>query len=507
MFSKELDRYLSIRDVGLSGHKVVVVGDLMLDRYLWGSVRRISPEVPVPVVRLVRQTEMAGGAGNVVRNLAGLGLGVTVGGCIGDDVEGDHLLKRSTWWGLTPLRWSALPTGRRSPSRGSWASTSRCSGSTWRAWMCSPRRPTKAFSRRSRGRSSCAASAVVLSDYDKGVLSPQVCRMIIDAARRHGIPVLVDPKGRDFTKYRGATTITPNRAELSGACGLPGDDLEGLSWAGRELMEQLGLDFLTLTLGDQGIRLIDAGGVHQIPTMAKEVFDVSGAGDTVIATLAAGLVAGLRVLDAVVLANLAAGIVVGKLGTATIDREELARELRARELCGGAGGSKFFRREEQHRYVEDWRKQGSRIVFTNGCFDILHSGHVTYLEAARSLGDRLIVGLNSDDSVRRLKGNSRPVNCLEDRARVLGALACVDAVVGFDEDTPLELINALRPDVLVKGGDYDEARIVGALEVRSWGGEVRTIPLLEGRSTTRLLEIIQERDERRPSDTPRTGRS
>ena len=178
----------------------------------------------------------------------------------------------------------------------------------------------------------------MLSDYDKGVLSPQVCRMIIDAARRHGIPVLVDPKGRDFTKYRGATTITPNRAELSGACGLPGDDLEGLSWAGRELMEQLGLDFLTLTLGDQGIRLIDAGGVHQIPTMAKEVFDVSGAGDTVIATLAAGLVAGLRVLDAVVLANLAAGIVVGKLGTATIDREELARELRAASCAAVPAG-------------------------------------------------------------------------------------------------------------------------------------------------------------------------
>ena len=489
---EELSRCLPALRAGLASKRVLVVGDLMLDRYLWGNVRRISPEAPVPVVRLVRQTEMAGGAGNVVRNLVGLGVGVAVAGGVGADADGDRLVGLLAAGGTdvdAVVRLGARPTITKSRIIGEHQQMLRLDVEDSAPL---PEADARRCLDAALAQLALRPDAVLLSDYEKGLLTPEVCQALIAAARRLGIPVLVDPKGRDFEKYRGATALTPNRAELAVACGLSGDDLETLSDAGRSFLARLDLHFIALTLSELGIRLLEPEGVHQIPTMAREVFDVSGAGDTVIATLAAGLVAGLAVRDAVAVANLAAGVVVGKLGTAPIVFDEIARALAVRQRTR-PDGAKSLRPDDLARRVAEWRRRGDRIVFTNGCFDILHAGHVGYLEAARDRGDRLIVGLNSDASVRGLKGPSRPVNDQDDRARLLEALACVDAVVVFDNETPLDLIVALRPDVLVKGGDYTEPRIVGAPEVRAWGGEVAIIPLLEGRSTTRLLDRLQER--------------
>jgi D-beta-D-heptose 7-phosphate kinase/D-beta-D-heptose 1-phosphate adenosyltransferase len=329
---------------------------------------------------------------------------------------------------------------------------------------------------------------VILSDYAKGVLSSAVCRTLLDEARRRGIPTLVDPKGSDFSKYAHATALSPNRLELATATGAPVDDLDALLRAGEQLRAQLHLDFLTATLGELGIALIEPGSVQRYPALARQVFDVSGAGDTVLATLAMGLALGLRRPEVVHLANLAAGVVVGKVGTVPIRRSELLQALLTEQALDLS--NKVCDRASLVQKVQRWRAQGERVVFTNGCFDLLHTGHVTYLDRARRHGQRLVVGLNTDRSVRALKGSSRPIIPEQQRATVLAALASVDAVILFDEDTPLDLIKALRPDVLAKGSDYTEERVVGAREVRSWGGEVVLVPLVEGWSTTGVLKKL-----------------
>ena len=465
--------------------RVLVVGDLMLDVYLWGEVGRISPEAPVPIVRLAHRTEAAGGAGNVLLNLAALGLETVAAGFVGDDEAGGRLSRLLEGAGVATeslVTMGDRPTITKTRVIGGHQQMIRIDEETTEPVaeadldrLVEALRPLLAN----------RIEAVILSDYCKGALSERVCRTLIAEGRRLGVPVLVDPKGRDFRKYARATTLTPNRHELEVAAGLGHPDEPALRDAGRRLLAELELDFLVVTRGEQGVSLFDEQGVRDFPAVAREVFDVSGAGDTVIATLAAGMVAGLDRDDALNLANLAAGVVVGKVGTTPIRPDELLDALLIERLAEQS--QKIYALEALERQVADWRTRGQRIVFTNGCFDLLHVGHVTLLARARRQGDRLVVGLNTDRSVRALKGETRPVVTQGDRAQVLAGLASVDAVVLFDEDTPLRLIESLRPEVLVKGGDYTESQVVGADLVKLWGGKVVLVPLIEGRSTTSLI--------------------
>ncbi len=479
---------------GLRDGRVLVVGDVMLDRFVWGGVRRVSPEAPVPVVLADRQSEAAGGAGNVARNLSGLGAPCSLVGVVGRDPDGDRVraLLHAAGIDVGGVRAVAgRPTttkvrilgGHQQIVRLDTEDASPLDGAAERAVLDALAAALE------RG-----PAAVVLSDYAKGVLTPAVCRAAIEEARERRIPVIVDPKGGDGERYRGATAMTPNRAELGALAGdLGAGDDDALRAAAEGIRDRWALEFVVLTLGARGMMLCDRDGAWPLPTVAREVFDVSGAGDTVVAVLAAGLAAGLPRREAVTLANLAAGVVVGKIGTAPIELAELAAAVLG---AGGAVESKIRTLDDLRELVQTWRQGRQRIVFTNGCYDLLHAGHVIGLQRARECGDRLVVGVNTDDSVRRLKGSQRPWVPLEQRLQVLAGLAAVDAVVPFAEDTPIALIEALRPDVLAKGADYEEHEIVGAPEVRSWGGRVARIPLVEGLSTTALIARIgQERGE------------
>jgi D-beta-D-heptose 7-phosphate kinase / D-beta-D-heptose 1-phosphate adenosyltransferase len=312
-----------------------------------------------------------------------------------------------------------------------------------------------------------------------------VCRVAIQAARKRGIPVLVDPKQRSLDRYRGATTICPNLTELSLTTGVSMRDTEALLDAGQKLAADLELEYLTATMSERGIAVLRPDERFIAAAQARQVFDVSGAGDTVIATLALSLAGALDIETAVQLANVAAGIVVGKVGTVPVTRDELLTSLSPE--IGLHAQEKVLALDQLRVRAAAWRSAGQKVVFTNGCFDLLHIGHITLLEDARREGDRLVVGINSDASVRGLKGPARPIVGERERGRILAALAAVDAVVVFGEPTPMELILALRPDVIVKGGDYDESTVVGAKEVRSWGGSVKIVPTVEGFSTTRLI--------------------
>jgi D-beta-D-heptose 7-phosphate kinase/D-beta-D-heptose 1-phosphate adenosyltransferase len=468
--------------------RILVVGDIMLDRYLWGQVSRISPEAPVPVLHLERETEVAGGAANVARNLAGLGVEVSLAGVTGDDPARGALL------GLLAADGIDTTDILIAADRGTVTKT-RVIGNH-QQMLRIDRERSAPLTEADRARLLAAVirrmsglDALLLSDYAKGVLGPEICTALIGAARSHRVPVLVDPKGKDFARYTGATLITPNRGELALATGTDPQDRDALIAAGSRLRRDLGLDLLALTLSEQGMVLFTADGVRDIPAVAREVFDVSGAGDTVVATFAAGLAAGLSGPDSAHLANLAAGVVVGHVGTAPITRAELlAAVFDEQALEQGAKIRDLAGTVEQ---VRRWRAAGELVVFTNGCFDLLHVGHVTYLERARRFGHRLVVGLNTDRSVRAIKGPQRPLMREDDRARVLAALASVDAVVLFDQDTPLDLILTLRPDVLAKGADYREEDVVGAAEVKSWGGRVALVPLVEDRSTTGIIRRMQ----------------
>ncbi len=465
----------------------LVIGDLMLDRYLIGEVERISPEAPVPVVLLKQENERAGGAANVAANLSLLGIRTTMAGIIGDDAEGRALLDMLRKLNID----SAIVTSQQRPT----VTKTRILGGH-QQMMRLDKESRLAFTESENNAlheqvSQAIAQkpdVIILSDYAKGVLSDALCQAVIAQAKALGIPVLVDPKGRDYTKYQGATALTPNKKETSEACGIDAMDTDRLLQAAADLRDHLGLKFLAVTRGEEGISLLEQNETIHIPAAAKQVFDVSGAGDTVIATLAAGLVHGLSHRQAFELANIAAGIVVGKVGTVPVNREELLAELISQDSVEQA--DKICELETLLGRVRQWRQQKKRIVFTNGCFDLLHAGHVTYLEAARKTGDKLILGLNTDRSVSALKGPSRPVIHEADRARVLAALEAVDAVILFDEDTPLQLIDAIRPDVIVKGSDYSEDQVVGGKEVKSWGGKVALIDIVPGRSTSNIIEKL-----------------
>lgn len=469
--------------------RVTVLGDLMLDRYLWGRVERISPEAPVPIVRLERESHTAGGAANVARNLAKLGLQVSIVGVTGEDPWREFL--------LDDLRQDGVDVDSvvTVAGRGTTVKT-RIIGNRQQMVRVDAEH-TQALSEADEQRLMSAvdqwlrdSDALVLSDYAKGVLSAAVCRRVIGAARDAGVPVLIDPKGKDFRRYAGATLVTPNRAELALAAGVASDDPVALRAAAIALRQSLDLQLLALTMSEQGMMLVDDDGEHQIPAVAREVFDVAGAGDTVIAMFAAGLAIGVPPLDACRLANLAAGLVVSKVGTATVTVDELLDALGSEGAIAQA--AKICTLDQAAARVLQWQAGGDRIVFTNGCFDLLHVGHVSYLERARDHGQRLVVGLNSDRSVSSIKGPSRPIIGEADRARLLAALASVDLVVVFDQDTPIELIERLRPDVIAKGADYREDEVVGADEVRSRGGQVVLVPLTEGHSTTGLIERVQD---------------
>ncbi len=462
---------------------VLVVGDVMLDRYIWGEVERISPEAPVPVVRAGHRSDQPGGAANVAMNITGLGARATIVGFAGDDLDRETLERCLAESGVG-ARLTVVPSHPTT-------SKLRILGGRQQILRLDVERtsayPAEAYAtlRASVAGLLADVQAVVLSDYAKGVLSEDVCRTVIDEARGRGIPVLVDPKHRDFTRYAGATTICPNLNELSVATGLPSKNADAMLEAAAGMLGVLGLDYLTVTLSEKGIAVVRPGSRHVFPAVARQVFDVSGAGDTVIATLALALASGLPIEEAVPLANIAAGIVVSKVGTVPVTRDELLTSLMPEiEL---QASEKVLPLDRLVTRVNAWRSKGERVVFTNGCFDLLHVGHITLMEDARRQGDRLVVAINSDASVSGLKGPTRPVVNERDRGRVLAALAAVDAVVVFGEATPIKLITALRPDVIVKGGDYTEDSVVGATEVRSWGGVVKIVPTVEGFSTTKLI--------------------
>ncbi len=475
-------RFTDLVENHWGNRRVLVVGDLILDKYIWGTVDRISPEAPVPVVNASRFSQRPGGAANVAMNLAGLGAKATLIGFVGEDEDAETLRIGLNAAGVTATLVSVpdFPTTSKLRILSNNQQMLRVDFEQVRS------RPGAFYENviQTAREVIPSCSAVVLSDYGKGALSDFVCAVIIDEANAHGIPVLVDPKSSTFEKYRNATTVCPNLHELSLAAGGSDKDLEKLFDIGERYVEQYGFSFLTVTLGEMGIAVVRKGVRKHAPAVAKQVFDVSGAGDTVIATLALCLACGLEIEIAIELANVAAGIVVSKVGTAPIERSELLGAL-SHAVASDVDG-KLTTREHLRIRVAAWRAAGHRIVFTNGCYDLLHVGHINLLDRARQQGDKLIVAINGDDSVKRLKGRTRPIVGEEERARVLAALSVIDAVVIFDEDTPLELIRALRPEVLVKGGDYTEDRVVGASEVRSWGGRVCLVPLVAGFSTSEL---------------------
>ncbi len=466
-----------------SSVKALVAGDLMLDRYWFGPTSRISPEAPVPVVKVTQTQARAGGAANVAVNLASLGVQTTVTGVVGRDANGGTLRQLL---GERGVRLDLIESQER-PTITKLRVLSRNQQLIRLDTEDHFEPPDADAIAASFGRHAGDVSVCVLSDYAKGTLLQAAS--LVQLARASGLPVLVDPKGSDFVRYRGATALTPNLAEFEAVAGKVRDDADLVARA-RRLQSELALDALVVTLGERGMVVVSADrDAVFLPARAREVFDVTGAGDTVIATLAAGLGAGMTLADAAGLANVAAGLVVRKIGAASVTPSELQLELHEH----GRGGRGLLRREEARRVVDQARARGERIVMTNGCFDILHAGHVAYLEEAKTRGDRLLVAVNDDASVQRLKGSGRPINPLADRMAVLAGLAAVDWVVPFDEDTPERLIDEVLPDVLVKGGDYRPEDIAGAAIVTAHGGRVEVLPFREGRSTTRILESIRKR--------------
>ncbi len=482
---KDLQKVHEIVERGFHGRRALVIGDLLLDRYLWGAVERISPEAPVPVVRVDHKTYAAGGAANVAANLSALGCGVSVAGVVGADEDGRQLLELLQTSGIeTTAVLSVL-------DRPTICKTRILGGRQQMLRLDVEKSGEFSLELKSLLLSGIEAkipgcSAIILSDYGKGLLDDSVCQAIIRRARELSIPTFVDPKGLHYEKYAGCDVISPNRMELAAATSTDSGDLELLLQEGQQLRTELGIGHLVVTLSELGITLLEPSGIHRFPALAREVFDVSGAGDTVIAAMGAAVAAGMQLHDAIRLANLAAGIVIGKLGTVPISRDELLAGL----ASGGetSQAEKICSLETLLKRAAHWRVAGQRIVFTNGCFDLLHVGHLALLEQAKREGDCLVVALNTDRSVRALKGASRPIISEDARARIVAALPCVDAVVLFDEETPLNLIRAVRPNVLVKGGDYEEDEVVGANDMKSWGGKLTLIPLVEGSSTTAILK-------------------
>ncbi len=453
----------------------------MLDQYLFGATSRISPEAPVPVVHVQETDDRPGGAANVAVNLAALGATTRLIGVIGKDAAGDSLesILRARGIDCDFHRADDRPTITKTRVQSRGQQLIRLDQENVAELHDDALIETL---RAAIG----MAGAVILSDYGKGALTD--VKKMISVCRDEKVPVLVDPKGTDFNKYKGASLITPNQGEFEAVAGICASD-EELVTRGRNMVGDLNLEALLITRSEKGMLLLESGEEPLfLLTQAREVYDVTGAGDTVIATLAAAVASRQDLSAAAALANIAAGLVVRKIGVATITPSEIRVAMHQR----GQGGRGLVAKDELVAMVDESRGRGERIVMTNGCFDILHAGHVAYLEEAKSLGDRLVVAVNDDDSVRRLKGESRPVNALDDRMLVLSGLAAVDWVVPFSDDTPAALIASVLPDVLVKGGDYRPEDIAGGKEVQDNGGEVCVLAFRDGHSTTRIIDRLRD---------------
>lgn len=467
-----------------AGKRIVCVGDVMLDRFIYGSVTRISPEAPVPIMRRTRESAMPGGAGNVARNLASLGLAVSLIGVVGDDSEGRELAALlgdidGVAADLIAMRERATTLKTRFVAGGQQllrvdAEDTSPIGTSSEAELIA-----------SIADEASRASVIILSDYAKGAVTDGVIAAALEAGKTYGIPVIADPKGRDFARYGAVDLIKPNASELSTAMRLPVETDQEIDDALTAAQTALPAKSVVVTRAAKGMSYASNGEpVVHLSGQAREVYDVSGAGDTSIAALALGLAGGGELADAVALAITASGIAVGKSGTATVSADEL---LSALQMGLRNGGVSYLSLDAATAQIATWREAGLTVGFTNGCFDILHPGHLRVLEEAKSRCGRLVVGLNSDASVKRLKGPTRPVNDADSRARVLSGLMAVDAVVVFEDDTPQALIEALQPDLLVKGGDYTIETIVGADIVQARGGSVHIVPLVDGQSTTAAI--------------------
>ncbi len=469
--------------------RVLCIGDVMLDRFIYGSVERISPEAPIPVVRYEREATMLGGAGNVLRNLVSLGASSSFFSIIGGDATGTTILRlvgeQSRCTAHIPVDVTRISTEKtRYIAQG-------------QQMFRADKEDTHPISDASLKqlqqlleREIAECDIILLSDYAKGLLCPDILSPLFAQAATQKKRVIVDPKAFSFARYAGAFLLTPNLKELCAAAGAALRSQDEIAHAARTQMHQHNVANIIVTLGAGGMLVVpNEGGVTHIPAVKREVYDVSGAGDTVIATLAAALATGLALTDAAHLANVAAGIAVGRAGTATVYRTDLKTAVYTEDFT--AGSAKVFPLDLAAEQVESWKHDGLSVGFTNGCFDMVHPGHLALLADAKASCDRLIVAINSDASVKRLKGETRPVNSEMERALLLAELRAVDMVVIFREDTPLEALTRLKPDVLMKGGDYTLDQIVGRELVEGYGGRVATIPLREGYSTTATIAKIQ----------------
>jgi len=463
--------------------KILVVGDIMIDHYLWGSCERISPEAPVQVVNVGRESAVLGGAGNVINNLRALGAQVdvisVVGGCeISDElkallsdigVNSNYLIKQKDR--ITSKK-SRIIAAQQQVVRYDRESKDAINQQSQDKLLSTYNSMLNGY------------DAVLLSDYGKGVLTPELTQALIQRANKLNIKVLIDPKGLDYSKYRGAYLLTPNKKEASEATQITINNNESLARAIAQLKQVCELEVSLITLSEQGVAIFD-NELRIHPTVAREVYDVTGAGDTVLASLGFALSCGYDIDQAVEFSNLAAGVVVGKIGSSTATLDEIIEYKSSLHQSSSDAHIKTW--EEISLLSNNLKEKGKKIVFTNGCFDLLHAGHVRYLEAAKRFGDVLIVGLNSDRSVHELKGESRPINNENDRASILAALEAVNYVVVFDEDTPYKLIKTIKPNTLVKGGDYEGKTVVGQDLV----DELKLVKFIEGKSTTKTIERIQ----------------
>ncbi len=469
--------------------KILILGDIMLDKYIWGDAAKISPEAPIPVFNVRKRSECLGGAGNVAANLIGLGCNVTIIGVCGQDDAGNDLEKNLHLKkiGNRLCRDDSRPTITKTRIIARGQQLIRLDEEKIIPYDEILKDRILSYFEQEVVRHDL----VIVSDYGKGMfLTPDLCQIVIKKCRQLNTPVFVDPKNKDWSIYRKATCITPNYAEFKFISNVLNEKDTELK-AAVSIRRDYGIDWLLITRGADGILGIDNhDNIFEIPSVAREVFDVSGAGDTVISTLAAGFASGMDFKSAAELANTAAGIVVGKIGTQPINIDELA--ISPQISPSGASNMDMHRKimsvESALFTIEAWRSSGDKIVFTNGCFDLLHPGHIHLIRQARILGNKLVVAINSDASVKRLKGDTRPILTQNDRSIILSALSSVDLIVIFEEDTPLNLIKILQPDILVKGSDYTPDTIVGRDIVESYGGKVCIVPLLEDYSTTGITE-------------------
>ena len=469
---------------GIKPH-VLVIGDLILDRYIWGEIERISPEAPVQILTWEKESSALGGAANVANNLAQLGCNVSLCGIIGYDSEGQELLEKAKYFGINT---SLILKSKKFRT----ITKSRFISKNQHVLRVDRENNSHVDLEKILIKKLCPilekTNGIICSDYSKGVFTEGLLKYLSTTCKKKKIKIVVDPKGNDYRKYKGVTAITPNISEFSIAVGKVSSKENELDLEVKKLLKNIDAQFILLTRGKDGMTLFDRKGqIGHEPANAKEIFDVTGAGDTATAVFTMGLLGSSTLKDTLFLSNLSAGIVVGKVGTSTLTGEEIKSSFGNHEI---SFSNKIISREKVSSVINNSRLTGKRIVFTNGCFDILHSGHIEYLERARALGDILIVGLNSDSSVRRLKGKSRPFNKQKERAKMLASLSSVSFVTTFHEDTPLKLIKKVKPDILTKGGDYSSEEIVGNKFVEENGGHVQILPYVEGISTTEIVQTI-----------------